>query len=127
MWHTTSVAHCKYITGAELLLFGGSDSEPGRDGSGAVPSAVLTPAGSHTVTEASGDVVTVVEYQNVTSRLERDYAGRITFITRNFPLDAHPLAVTAAQAAEAAAAQGKYREMYSLYDNYRSWALAAEG
>lgn len=123
-----------------VILFGGSDDEPGDDHAGSVPSSVLTPTGSHTVAEARGDTVTMVEfldyqcpacaayYQNVTRRLERDYAGRITFITRNFPLDAHPLAVTAAQAAEAAAAQGEYQEMYHLlYDNYRSWALAADG
>jgi protein-disulfide isomerase len=109
-------------------------------GTGALSAAVLNPTGSHTLTEAKSDVVTMVEfldyqcpachayYDNVTRKLEHDYAGRITFVTRNFPLDAHPLAVSAAQAAESAAKQGKYGEMYhALYDNYDSWALAPDG
>ena len=34
----------------------------------------------------------------------------------------------AAKAAEAAAMQGKYAEMYhALYDNYRTWAVAPDG
>lgn len=124
-----------------IVLFGGQDSgADGRSGSGSVPAAVLNPARSHTLTEAAGDKVTIVEfldyqcpachayYQNVTRKLEHDYANRITFVTRNFPLDAHPLAVSAAQAAESAANQGKYSAMYhELYDNYESWALAPDG
>lgn len=102
-------------------------------------------AGGHSLTEANGNEangneVTVVEfldyqcpacaayYQNVTRKLETDYAGRITFVTRNFPLDMHALAQPAARAAEAAANQGRYREMYhALYDNYQEWAMAEDG
>jgi protein-disulfide isomerase len=94
----------------------------------------------NTLTKSNGDKATVVEfldyqcpacaayYGNVTKKLETDYAGRITFVTRNFPLAAHPLAVPAARAAEAAAKQGKYREMYhQLYDNYQQWAIGPDG
>jgi protein-disulfide isomerase len=94
----------------------------------------------NTFTTSDGDKATVVEfldyqcpacnayYHNITNKLETDYTGRITFVTRNFPLDAHPLAVPAARAAEAAAKQGKYREMYhQLYDNYQQWAIAPDG
>jgi protein-disulfide isomerase len=64
----------------------------------------------------------------LTKKLEQDYAGRITFVARNFPPNNHPPAVPAAQAAEAAAVQGKYREMYdALYDTYASWALQPDG
>lgn len=106
----------------------------------AVPAEVLRKPDSHTLTEAPGDAVTVVEfldyqcpacaayYQNVTQQVERDYRGEITFVTRNFPLQMHPLAMLAARAAEAAAMQGKYNEIYhALFDNYRSWAVAPDG
>jgi protein-disulfide isomerase len=101
---------------------------------------VLQRPDSHRLTEAADAKVTVVEfldyqcpacagyYRNITKKLEQDYAGRITFVARNFPLTNHPLAVPAAQAAEAAAIQGKYREMYdALYETYASWALRPDG
>jgi protein-disulfide isomerase len=50
-----------------------------------------------------------------------DFQGRITFATRNFPLEMHP---PANPAAEAAAKQGRYNEMYqALYDNFGRWAV----
>ncbi len=43
------------------------------------------------------------------------YPGRIRFVFRNFPIpQLHPHAQQAAEAAEAAAAQGKFWEMYDL-------------
>ncbi|ANZ43167.1 thioredoxin [Lentzea guizhouensis] len=99
-------------------------------------SAALVPAGAHTLSKVDGDKVTLVEfldfqcpacsahYNGVTKKLEQDYQGRITIVTRNLPLEMHPLAVPAAQAAEAAAKQGKYAEMYhALYDNFDRWAV----
>lgn len=122
-----------------VLLFNQSE-EPSGSGGGEIPAELRASASSNTLTEASGNKVTVVEfldyqcpacaayYQNVTRKLETDYAGKITFVTRNFPLSTHPLAQPAARAAEAAAEQDKYVEMYhALYDNYQEWALAADG
>ncbi|WP_216214751.1 DsbA family protein [Amycolatopsis aidingensis] len=112
----------------------------GASGADTVAAEVLRKPDSHTLLEAPDAKVTVVEfldyqcpacagyYRNITTKLEKDYAGRITFVTRNFPLEMHPLAVPAARAAEAAALQGKYPEMYhALFDNYRSWARTADG
>ena len=121
-----------------ILLVNRSNSVAENDGG--ISSELRSSADRNTLTESDGNRVTVVEfldyqcpacaayYDNVTRKLETDYAGRITFVTRNFPLDAHPLAVPAARAAEAAARQGKYREMYhQLYDNYEQWAIAPDG
>ncbi|MGX7828409.1 DsbA family protein [Actinokineospora sp. 24-640] len=119
-----------------LLLFNRSpDPAPG-----AAPADVLSPPGSHKLTEAPDGKVTVTEfldyqcpacagyYVNVIKTLEKDYAGRVTFVVRNFPLTSHPLGMPAARAAEAAAEQGKFGEMYhALYDNYGTWALAPDG
>ncbi|MFE2750577.1 DsbA family protein [Actinosynnema sp. NPDC059335] len=103
---------------------------------GAAPNEALFPVGAHTLSRVDGDKVTLVEfldfqcpacasyYTNITKKLEQDYHGRITFVTRNFPLEMHPLAVPAARAAEAAAKQGRYAEMYhALYDNFDQWAV----
>lgn len=103
-------------------------------------SQALRPPGSHTLSQADDDKVTVVEfldfqcpacvsyYTNITRQLEQDYQGRFTFVPRHFPLDTHPLAVPAARAAEAAGKQGKYREMYhALYTGFDTWAVTADG
>ncbi|HEV2218502.1 MAG TPA: DsbA family protein [Candidatus Dormibacteraeota bacterium] len=52
-------------------------------------------------------------------RLERRVGGQVRFAFRHFPLsDIHPHAMGAAQAAEAAALQGKFWEMHEvLYSN----------
>jgi len=47
--------------------------------------------------------------------LERELAGRLRFVYRNFPLiEIHPHALQAAEAAETADAQGKFWEMHEL-------------
>ncbi|MFC7614859.1 DsbA family protein [Actinokineospora soli] len=105
-----------------------------------MPAAVLSPPGSHTLTEAADGKVTITEFldyqcpacagyfTNITSKLEKDYAGKVTFVVRNFPLGMHPLAVPAARAAESAAEQGKFSEMYHvLYENFQQWAVTPDG
>jgi protein-disulfide isomerase len=62
-------------------------------------------------------------YPNV-KQLTKDYNGKITFYFRNFPLtQLHPNANLGANAAEAAAAQGKFWEMHDkLYETQTEWA-----
>jgi len=74
----------------------------------------------------AGAPVTVLEYGDYecpycrgaardVHRLLDLYPGRIRFVFRNFPIaQLHPHAEQAAEAAEAAAAQGKFWEMYEL-------------
>lgn len=114
------------VIGGILLL------QRGAEGKG----QALVSADAHTLSTSDSGKVTLVEfldfqcpacasyYSGVTKKIEQDYQGRITFATRNFPLEMHPLATTAAQAAEAAAKQGKYNQMYhALYDNFDRWAV----
>ncbi|GAB2664339.1 hypothetical protein GCM10027271_24110 [Saccharopolyspora gloriosae] len=131
-----------------ILLFTASrkgDDQAGGGGPAPAPgadvSAVVAHPDSNKLIEAPDGKVTVSEfldfqcpscwqyYSGVTQTIEKEFAGRITFVNRNFPIaKAHPLAETAAQAAEAGAAQGKYKEMYhALYDNYRAWAVSDDG
>lgn len=81
--------------------------------------------------EGSADApITLVEYgdyqcphcgaaHHVVKRLQRMLGGRLRFVFRNFPITgAHPFAMVAAEAAEAAALQGKFWEMHDqLFEN----------
>jgi protein-disulfide isomerase len=70
--------------------------------------------------------VTLVEYGDyecpycgmahpIVKSVQRELGSRLRFVFRNFPLaEAHPHARKAAQAAEAAAAQGKFWEMHDM-------------
>jgi protein-disulfide isomerase len=60
----------------------------------------------------------------VIKRLIAEMGPRLRFVFRNFPLsNVHPHASVAAQAAEAAAAQGKFWEMHDLlYEHQRELA-----
>ena len=70
--------------------------------------------------------ITLVEYADyqcpycgmahpVIKRLQKSLGKRLRFIFRNFPLTrSHPYALIAAQAAEAAALEGKFWEMHDL-------------
>lgn len=140
---TVGVVVLAVVVVGAVLLFNRSEDDNGSDTvtpSGNIPSELRASPDSNTLTEAGDGKVTIVEfldyqcpacaayYSNVTKKLESDYEGRITFVTRNFPLSMHPLAQQSARAAEAAAAQGRYREMYhQLYDNYDQWAVAPGG
>ncbi|UUY06350.1 DsbA family protein [Svornostia abyssi] len=54
--------------------------------------------------------------------LRRQYAGRVTFNIRYFPIESHQNARNAALAVEAAAQQGKLEEMYRrMYETQASW------
>ncbi len=53
-------------------------------------------------------------------QLRADYDGKVTFVVRNFPL--HNNSEAAARAAEAAAAQGRFEEMYDmLFQTQSEW------
>lgn len=56
-------------------------------------------------------------------QLRQQYAGRVTFNIRYFPIDSHKNARNAAHAVEAAAQQGKLEAMYKrMFETQTSWA-----
>ncbi|ATE54272.1 DsbA family protein [Actinosynnema pretiosum] len=110
-----------------------------RSSGGSADQSRLLPADAHTLSAVEGNRVTLVEfldyqcpacasyYSGITKQLEEDYRGRITFATRNFPLDVHPLAPLAARAAEAAGEQGGQTGMYhALYGGFQDWAVTGQ-
>ena len=82
--------------------------------------------------------VTVVEYGDfecpsckvaatTPSLLVERFVNQVRFVFRNFPLEeAHPHALLAAEAAEAAAAQGKFWPMYDLLFRNQAHLKAAD-
>src|SRR3712207_5430207 len=92
----------------------------------------LEPAGARDHARGPKDAsVTLVQYGDyecpycgqvhpVLKELQERAGERLCFIFRHFPLDSvHPRARRAAQAAEAAASQGRFREMHDLlYESY---------
>ncbi len=81
--------------------------------------------------------VTLVEYGDyecpycgmaypIVKRAQQDLGNRLRFVFRNFPLaESHPHARLAAEAAEAAGAQGKFWEMHDMLYEHQD-ALEAE-
>ena len=80
-----------------------------------------------------GSRITLVEYGDyecpycgqaylIVKEIEKRLKGQLCFVFRNFPMtQIHPHAQQAAEAAEAAAAQGKFWDMYdTLYENQQA-------
>lgn len=108
---------------------GGDDSTAAPAAS---PSERLVRPDSQRLSTADDGKVTFVEFLDfeceacgaaypAIEQLRADYDGRVTFVVRNFPL--HNNSEAAARAAEAAAAQGKFEEMYDmLFQTQSEWA-----
>lgn len=64
------------------------------------------------------------QYYPIVKQVQAEYADKIVFQFRNFPLvGAHPNAFAGARAAEAAALQNKFWEMHDLlYENQSVWS-----
>ncbi len=100
--------------------------------------AVVVRADSHVLDDAGDDAVTVVEfldfeceacgaYYPIVKELRQKYAGQITYVVRYFPLPGHFNSTHSAVAAEAAAQQGRFEEMYQrLFETQAEWGEAQE-
>lgn len=115
--------------GSGLLLFRSKQSSApvkvaaGRPG--AEPSHIRGDASARVTLEEFGD------YQCAPCRvlaetlhkLEQSYGNRIQIVFRQFPLDMHAHAMTAASAAEAAGLQGHFWEMHDLlFEHALAWS-----
>ncbi|WP_371786499.1 DsbA family protein [Streptosporangium subroseum] len=91
-------------------------------------------ADSHRLQTAQDGKVTLVEFLDfeceacraafpAVEQLRKDYAGKVTFVARYFPIPSHFNAERAARAVEAAAQQGKFDAMYQrMYQTQTQWA-----
>lgn len=115
-----------------VFSFGGSSS---NDSTASEPKDLKTLIrnDSHKVGPTNARV-TVVEFGDfqcpacasahpVVSQIIGTYDKDVLFVFRNYPLPVHKNAMIAAEAAEAAGAQGKFFEMYDqLYENQKDWS-----
>ncbi|WP_149083479.1 MULTISPECIES: DsbA family protein [Microbacterium] len=88
---------------------------------------------SHVLDEGGPDAVTVVEFLDfeceacgafypIVEELRATYEGDIRYVTRYFPLPGHVNSTQAALAAEAAAQQGRYEDMFHrLFETQSQW------
>jgi protein-disulfide isomerase len=93
---------------------------------------------SHVLDEGGTDAVTVVEFLDfeceacgafypVVEELREKYAGDITYVVRYFPLPGHINSTQAAIAAEAAAQQDRFEDMYHrLFETQAQWGEKSE-
>lgn len=107
---------------------------PGSDGE---PVSVVRPS-SHVLDKGGEDAVTVVEFLDfeceacgafypVVEDLRASFAGEITYVIRYFPLPGHTNSTNAALAAEAAAQQDRFEDMYHrLFETQAEWGEAQE-
>ncbi len=100
---------------------------PGSGGTVDKTAALIRPVSADDHSEGpAGAPLTLVEYGDyqcpycgaaypVVKRLQKTLGKKLRFVFRNFPLtQSHPYALIAAEAAEAAALQGKFWEMHDL-------------
>ena len=122
---------------AAFILLGRSDPPASADGgTGSGPQVVRED--SHRLGEPGEGGVTVVEFLDLeceacraaypfVEQLREDYAGRVTFVARYFPMPGHANAENAAVAVEAAAQQGAFEAMYRrMYETQAEWGEQQE-
>ncbi|WP_436763431.1 DsbA family protein [Streptosporangium sp. V21-05] len=131
---TAAVVGAVVVVLAAFVLIGrigGGDG--GTTGAVAAGESRLVRADSHTVQSAADGRVTLVEFLDfeceacraffpVVEELRGQYAGKVTFVVRYFPLPGHFNAERAARAVEAAARQGRFEAMYQrMYETQAQW------
>jgi protein-disulfide isomerase len=69
-------------------------------------------------------------YETLFVPMEKEFieSGKVRYVFRDFPLEQHPYALLAAEAAECAGEQDHYFEMHSkLFANQDEWVIAKQG
>ena len=127
------------IIGAFVLVLLGvlslgaiADDDP-KPAPAATGETQLVRADSHVLGEEGDSDVTFVEFLDFecegcraaypgVEQLREEYAGRVTFVARYFPMPGHFNGARAARAVEAAAQQGAFEDMYHrMYETQTEW------
>jgi protein-disulfide isomerase len=66
-------------------------------------------------------------YHPLVKQLLSDFAGKLNFVFRNYPLSYHPDALAACLAVEAAGLQGKYWQMHDkIFETQATWSTSTD-
>jgi protein-disulfide isomerase len=99
----------------------------------AVPPEILVRENSHRLSTVADGRVTFVEFLDfeceacaaaypAVEQLRSEYADRVTFVVRHFPVPSHANAENAAVSVEAAGRQGRFEAMYRrMFETQREW------
>ncbi|MFF2087374.1 DsbA family protein [Nocardia sp. NPDC058176] len=130
---TTVATVLVIVVGAIVLAAArGDDRAATSPDPGGEPAQVVRPD-SHRLTDPAGARVTFVEFLDfeceacraaypAVEQLRADYGDRVSFVVRYFPVPGHFNAERAARAVEAAAAQGRFEQMYQrMYETQAAW------
>lgn len=131
-----SLAAVTVLVGGILLIAAssGSDEEPAASSPAEVSERLVRPD-SQLLSEGSSEV-SFVEFLDfeceacgaaypIIEDLRAEYGDQVTFVVRYFPL--HNNSVAASRAAEAAADQGMFEEMYQmLFETQAEWGESSE-
>lgn len=132
---TIAVVVVMVIAALIYVLVNQSQSAPPSSGGGDASPQVVRES-SHVLDDGGEGAVTLVEFLDfeceacgawypVVEELRKTYAGKITYVVRYFPLPGHLNSTNAAVAAEAAAQQGRFEDMYRrLFATQPDWAEA---
>jgi protein-disulfide isomerase len=127
------VAAFAVVLAVVLLISGSPRESAGQSGVSPSSSAALVRADSHRLSTASDGKVTFVEFLDfecggcraaypLVEQLRQEYAGRVTFVVRYFPIRSHFNGERAARAVEAASQQGKFEQMYQrMFQTQSEW------
>jgi len=133
---TVAVVAALLLAALIYVLANQSQTSPPTSGDGESPQVVRE--SSHVLDDGGEDAVTVVEFLDfeceacaafypIVEDLRGQFAGDITYVVRYFPLPGHFNSKNAAIAAEAAAEQGRFEDMYHrLFETQSEWGEAGE-
>lgn len=119
------------------IVFAISQQQPAAPSAGGEPQQTVRPD-SHVLDDGGDGAVTVVEFLDfeceacgafypVVEDLREKYDGEITYVVRYFPLPGHINSTQAALAAEAAARQDRFEDMYHrLFETQAQWGEQPE-
>lgn len=126
----TVLAVVAAVVGALVML-----NRPDHQSTPAAASVLVRPD-SHRLSTAADGKVTVVEFLDLecescgaafpgVEKLRGEYADRVTFVMRYFPIPSHRNAELAARAVEAAGQQGQLEPMYrKMFETQPQWGEA---
>ncbi|MHA7282373.1 DsbA family protein [Arthrobacter sp. TMS2-4] len=125
------------VIGLLILVNAPGEDEGGTTGTAAGAAEIVRPD-SHRLSQAPDEKAVLVEFLDfeceaclaaypVVEDLSEEYGENLTVVSRYFPLPGHPNSGAAAAAVEAAAQQGRFKEMHArMYETQTEWSHTDE-